>query len=127
MLKCPANYFGKGEDYILPEDRDVIREYERQFQEWESTHPDDPTGEIALAHAKSLGSPTVEKAIPQQQRVRVSEDSEPVQIEEDSQDMAELELTLPPNEIRLLKNYARFKRKRPRDIVMAWIQQFCKL
>ena len=47
--KCPVNHFGKGVNYIVPQTDDAIAEYEEQWNEWESEHPDDPTGEKAWA------------------------------------------------------------------------------
>lgn len=123
MLEVPANYFGKGENYNLPDDPEIIREFERRFQEWEAAHPEDPSGELALALAKKHNEPAKKINPPTSTGNRPAKEESA----EEGIDWAELELTLPPDHITLLKNYAKFKRRRPRDIVMGWISQFCKL
>lgn len=47
--KCPSNNFGKGPGYVVPQTDEAISEWEKMWDEWESAHPDDPTGEKALA------------------------------------------------------------------------------
>ncbi len=132
ILECPANYFGKGEEYTLPEDPDVIREFERRFQEWELAHPDDPLGELALARAKQHHEPTKKTTPPPVNQPHQQINPQPLPqsslpLTDVGDDMIELELTLPADYVKLLKNYAKFKRRRPRDIIMSWIQQFCRL
>jgi hypothetical protein len=124
-LECPANYFGKGKDYCLPDDAAAVHEFERRFAEWESAHPDDPTGELALAkweqdHANSLASKPL-------QRTRVETTGEKSSTVMESSDLKELELVLPAGHIAKFKNYCRLQRRRPRDIMMLWIEAYCKL
>lgn len=118
-IECPANYFGKGEDYNLPDDVNVIAEYERKWKEWEAAHPEDPTGEIALADAKKKGNLSTPTITSPNEEVKVKT--------EDDIDCAELQLLMPVRHIQLLKNYAKFRRRRPRDIIMGWIDMYAKL
>lgn len=122
MLECPANYFGKGEDYVLPENADELRTFEHRFAQWEREHPEDPDGSIALAHAKLNAQPTEEKNV--SPSVGPSEVFIPRAVMDESQ---KLKLELPLAYIEKLKKYASFKRRRPRDIIMAWIDANCKL
>lgn len=114
--KCPANYFGKGVDYQLPDDREAVAEYERLWREWETTHPNDPTGEIALKSWESNNGGT-----------KVALASPPVAIVEGAQssETSKLKLEIPDHVIKQLKNFASFKRKRPRDVIIELIQRNC--
>lgn len=143
MLKCPANYFGKGEDYDLPADVDVLREFERQFSEWTAAHPEDPDGSIALAHDKA--NPVIERPpkpeptptpapipIPQPEPVKIQvvvPVVEPLQISYQCSvaDSKKLRLELSVADIIKLRNYALMKRCRPRDVVSVLINTYCKL
>lgn len=136
-LKCPANYFGKGENYILPDNPEEIRDFERQFKDWEAKHPDDPTGEMALKNHKEVVR-TTPKALPAQPVVIISErDANKVifpsvaakkgVIEDDPEfQNAELELELPKYLIAQLKAFAKYKSRRPRDIVASWIRLYAR-
>lgn len=121
-LECPANYFGKGKDYILPDDPDTVAEFERRWREWEAEHPSDPTGDTALAQweAEHGGTKSRSARVPAE---IAGGDVEPG----DSDDMATLKLELPTGHIDKLKRYARFLRRRPRDVLMIWIERHCKL
>jgi hypothetical protein len=124
-LECPANYFGKGKNYTLPDDAEVVREFERRFQEWEREHPEDPTGDLALAKWEAEHSEETPRArVPAALREPTGE-KEPVV--SDDEDWKELEMILPVRHIEKLKKYASYKRRRPRDIVMLWIETYCKL
>lgn len=129
-LSCPANYFGRGEDFLLPDDAEFLLEFNRQYEEWEREHPDDPTGEHALAKWKAEGKDLTPKPLrPQPTKTHAPTPPPP----EESNDLAEdgdwdrLKLSLPDDYIQKLKDYARFKRVRPRDIVMGWIRQHAKI
>lgn len=116
MIQVPINYFGKGEDYSLPDDPNIIREFEAKWKEWDSLHPDDPMGEKALAEYKAKNKNTPEA-------YRGKEAT----IQEDASDESNrLKLELPVIVIQRLKDYAKYKRKRPRDIIMMWILEKCK-
>lgn len=124
-LKCPANYFGKGENYLLPDDAETVREFERQFQEWEQAHPEDPTGELALAKWKSEhGEDTPRPRIPAALREPTGEKIPTVDEEEE---WKEIEMVIPVRYIEKFKNYCRLQRRRPRDVFMLWIERLCKL
>ena len=123
-LECPANYFGKGKNYLLPDDAETIREFERRFQEWEQAHPEDPTGELALAKWESEVGP-INKSKPQSQLRGTTEEKTPEVSDEEI--WKELELVMPERHIEKFKNYCRLQRRRPRDIMMLWIERLCKL
>lgn len=115
--KVPCNYFGRGEDFILSDDKpDEIAEIDKLWKEWADAHPEDPLGEIALAEYKKRNRKTPEEST-----------SPSVEPEAEFQGSAKIHLELPETSIEKLKNYARFRRRRPRDIINGWIQQFCKL
>lgn len=119
MIECPHNYFGRGVDYTLPDDPVIIREIEDKWAEWEAAHPDDPTGEIAYRnHQKGnlLISKRPNLAKSTEGRVTFAEFK-----------TRKLRLELPKNEIELLKRYAASERRHPRDIIIRWIHQNCKL
>jgi hypothetical protein len=116
-LEVPANYFGRGENYILKDDPEELRWFEERFKEWESAHPEDPTGEIALQEEKR--KPSYQ---PNPTKTTITRHDD-----DDFLDSTKLRLELPTTHIEKLKNFAKFKRRRPRDIVMAWIDQYCKL
>lgn len=114
--KCPANYFGKGVNYVLPDDREAVQEYERLWQEWEAAHPNDPTGEIAL---KEWSHTTGKKVV-------FSDGPQPIiQPNDVSAETSKLKLELADSDIRLLKNFASFKRRRPRDVIAELIRTYC--
>lgn len=114
----PANYFGKGEDFILSDDKpNEIKEFDDKYKEWAEAHPEDPTGEIALAEFRKRNRITPEEEIT----------SSSSSVEPEFQGSAKIHLELPETSIEKLKNYARFRRRRPRDIINGWIEQFCKL
>ena len=116
---CPADYFGKGPEFLLPDDPQVLREFEMRFQEYELAHPNDPTGEIALAK-NTVTRPTKPLAIPTEER-----DAFDLISENDT--LSEIEMVLPIRHIQLFKRYCRFQRRRPRDVFMVWIDKICKL
>lgn len=112
----PCNYFGKGENYNLQEDNPTqVAEFERLWKEWEEAHPEDPTGEIALEDYKKRN-----RLVPEEIITKKS-------IEQDLEESSKIHLELPERLILKLKNYARFRRRRPRDIVASWIEQFARL
>ena len=51
---CPLNYFGRGENYVMPEDMALRIEMENKWEEWETAHPEDPDGSIYLDQYKEL-------------------------------------------------------------------------
>jgi hypothetical protein len=124
MLEVPANYFGKGRDYNLSDDPKELQEFERKFKEWEAAHPDDPVGEKALSEYESTRG-TSKVKIQSRPSVSFTDDDEDDDDNDDSSNKIRLEL--PSVLIMQLKRYARFHRKRPRDIVMMWIIKYGKL
>jgi len=129
MIEVPANYFGKGENYNLPDDAETIREFERRFTEWEKAHPDDPTGDIALAaYKKPLPTALVTtKSTSDSAPTPVSDDVEEEDGEEFEFNDSSVRLRIPSPILLKFKKYARYKRKRPRDILIFWITRFCNL
>lgn len=131
QLSCPANYFGRGEDFDLPDDAEFLMVFNKQYEEWEREHPDDPTGEEALKkwklERKSM-APSPSLRVPPTKRTEPAPppDEESTDLDEDS-DGDRLRLSLPDDYIKRLKDYARFKRVRPRDVVMGWIRQHAKI
>lgn len=130
MIECPANYFGRGEDYILPDDPDVVREFERKFEEWVNTHPDDPTGEQTLkAHGPQRTHRSILNRSPK--GIFINSNSEtpapPTKEKEPYVLMGEIKLRLPIKELETLKNFAIFKRRRPRDIICRLINENCQI
>jgi hypothetical protein len=111
-LECPANYFGKGKDYILQPD--FAEEFDRRWKIWEKENPEDPTGEKALAFYESSQSTErkEETANQGQTEKQALEDTKKFRLELDAQD------------IERLKAYAKYKRKRPRDIITLWIRTY---
>lgn len=119
--RCPINYFGKGENYALPDNKEACAEYERQWKEWEAEHPEDPTGEATLQAWKDQ---TGKESQPLRKVKSMSMEFDgPFSSEE----ICNVRLQLPEQEAKMLKKYASFKRKRPRDIIVALIQTYCKL
>lgn len=123
-LECPANYFGKGEDYLLPDDPATLQEFERKFQEWEKSHPEDPTGEIALAHDKIASSSSVE--VRRNGAISTEEKKSPHELLPDDSPLKEIELVMPESYIIRFKEYCKEKRRRPRDMLMVWIDEKTK-
>lgn len=155
MIEVPANYFGKGEMYFMQEDSEEMQEFIRKFDEYVVNHPDDPTGEQALADynekcrkerlfvspraalqkpASSFveGDPDVyvQGPIPYRiphprlealEKVSISVDADGDEV------WKEIKLIIPEGYYVMLKNYAAVKRRRPRDVVMKWINEHCKL
>ncbi len=158
----PANYFGKGENYVLPESMDAVREFEQQFDAWVTANPNDPTGEKAiesykahLAATKKVGIPPVFPEI--QERMSQADFEEhqkaghtlyekkieklvEAKVEsamqaqtpasptlELSGNTDQLKLQLPVELIDKLKDFAKAKRRRPRDIVITWILKHAHL
>lgn len=113
---CPANYFGKGADYVLPDSREEIQDYEEKWRKWMEDHPNDPTGELAI---KEWEATTGRKA-------KLATEPKPVG-EDLDEEFATLKLELNPNVIKQLKTYASFCRKRPRDIVARLIKAHCNI
>lgn len=117
--ECPANYFGKGADYQLPDDIKVVAEYERRWRDWESKHPEDPTGEIALREWEARGGGKGKSSSAPRETMEVDA------IEEG--ETSQLKLEMLDSDIRLLKMFASFKRKRPRDVLSTLIRQNCRI
>lgn len=171
MIEVPANYFGKGENYILPDEGEEQADFARRFDEYVVAHPEDPAGEQALrlyeenlASAKSIKqavnegiesfkptpksalapilSPVVsssfvvprpmqpkrdiEKELKEQHILPLVTEVQPSTKEEDDE-WTQIKLRIPVKYHKLLTDYATFKRRRPRDIVMKWIMQNCHL
>lgn len=125
MISCPANYFGKGEDYNLKDDPAELEEFNRLFDEYSQANPDDPTGEKALEAFKAqvllasktelpppqkktpeyVSSPSVVDEPPQPEMISVEEDHESIRLE------------LTASRIIFLKRYSAYRRMRPRDVI----------
>lgn len=124
MLECPASYFGKGENHNLSDDSaEELREFEQKFREWEEKHPNDPTGEKALAIWK-VTNPTGSKVATPKTPEPITA---PTEEEEDDSEKGSLKLVLSERQIQKIKGYARVRGCRPRDLVIEWIEKFCKL
>lgn len=116
MIKCPATYFGKGENYNLQDATpDELQKFNEDFEKWERENPDDPTGEIALEAYKRNGG----KASSSVEETPVAS----LQIMMDTP--ADLRISLPFYAIEKLKNHARLRKRRPRDIIQEWILKNC--
>lgn len=118
----PVNYFGKGEHWELPPDEAVQKEFTQRFLEYEVEHPDDPTGEIAFAEYKRkypFTGKTIPSIVEQKTFAYAPEPVEPYS--------ENLRLQIPPSKLQTLKNYAHYRRRRPRDILIEWIDKYCKL
>lgn len=140
LLSCPCTYFGKGSNYILPDDPETIREFEAKWKEWETEHPDDPTGEKALAEYlaanphTNLDAKTGHVPPPRQATQKAAtpasfqkkEELEPTNFEIENE-TRKLRLELPDEVIEKLKRYARYCRRRPRDIIIGWVEKYCQL
>ena len=149
----PANYFGKGENYVLPESLDAVREFEQQFDAWVTANPNDPTGEKAIESYKAhlaatknkvthpFATPPADVLLPSvvapppvdieklvEAKVEsVMQAQAPTPTLELSGDTDQLKLQLPVELIDKLKDFAKAKRRRPRDIVITWILENCHL
>lgn len=123
MIKCPANYFGRGENYNLPDDPSIIQEIQVLWSEWEREHPGDPTGDKALAEWKAKNP----------DKPAISRDKIPRALEEDEEEIFDnsecvnLRLQVPIETCRLFKNYAKLKRIRPRELLILWVAKYAKL
>jgi len=119
--KCPANYFGLGADYVLPEDIEIVREFELKFSDWVTKNPDDPTGELAIAaYQKYLAQnpkAKAELAKPKYDAIVINPN--------DYDDAKQLRLQLPADLLEVLKKFAKAKKRRPRDIIIHWIKTHC--
>lgn len=122
--KCPANYFGRGENFNLPDDKEFLHQYELEWQEWERAHPDDPGGEKALAEWKKWKAtqPAQPSTTPPTTGGKESIPSATVGVE-----TKELELELDPAIITKFKAYCRLQRKRPRDIFTYWVNTYANI
>lgn len=123
MIECPHNYFGRGVNFQLPDDPIIIQEIEKKWEEWESAHPDDPTGERAYVEAMKRNGKTISTR-PEIPKFVQSKEG-PVTFEENK--TKKLRLELPKREIELLKRFSAAERRHPRDIIIRWIHQNCKL
>lgn len=125
ILSCPANYFGRGENFVLPDDAAFIKEFEDQWATWEREHPDDPTGELALEAAKK-NHIQIAPSPPRPAPVVIGIAEKNLEYVENDRRIF-LKLTLPHAHMQKLKNFARLQRRRPRDIIIAWIEKLCRL
>lgn len=145
--KCPATYFGKGADYVLPDNLEIIHQFERDFDTWVRENPDDPTGEKALAlwEQSQLQPPTPpllqkKKELPLfevwpvklETEVSGFEDKIPLPTplnlpDEDGLETVQLTLELPEQYVDRFKRFCKAKRKRPRDVLLFWILQHAKI
>lgn len=122
MLKVPYNYFGQGVNYNLPDNPSVIREFEQKFKEWEEKHPDDPTGEIAYnEYILKIKEKQNEPAPPSPPPIEEKKEVEPTSLVS-----VRLKLELPEQAVKKLKNYAKMRSMRPRDILVEWIATHCQ-
>lgn len=123
ILRCPANYFGKGENYNIdnasPEE---MKRHAELFDAWGEAHPEDPLGEIALEAYKREHTNEVNPSKFPNSRQIVTEQPYNEMAEGD---WIDLRMTLPNDCIEALKRHARRNNRRPRDIVMGWIRQHC--
>ena len=137
--KCPANYFGKGEDYILTDNADEIKEFEENWKEWEVNNPNDPTGEIALQIWKDSKKKTrafvtapppiatkEEKEILQKPIIVHTRKPLPTQVIEEFKNV-DLQLKLPNYLVEQFKTFCRDQKRRPRDIMIYWIKLHARL
>lgn len=126
----PANYFGKGEGWELPDDPKIVEEFTKRFLEWEAAHPEDPTGDLALA-AFNIRHPAPTEKVKGKRDVEgqliVGPTLTIIQGPVDEPNECNLRLQLPASKLQTLKNYAHYKRRRPRDIIIDWINKNCKL
>lgn len=120
-LECPANYFGKGEDYLLSDDPKELAEFNRRFEEWERAHPEDPSGDIALAHDKIASSSSVEH---RHDGTIATEEKKTPAVKKTDETLKELEMVMPESYIKRFKELCQEKRKRPRDMMMIWIDKY---
>lgn len=152
----PCNYFGKGADYQLPEDIQSIREFEDLFDKWVTENPDDPTGEKTIELWKSqikAQTPPVSKQSEIQATPKLLPEVVPINLTASAQGFQvidgiaypiaplseqplfspvddegdEIRLKLTTHAVKLLKAYATFRKRRPRDIVMSWILTYAKI
>lgn len=148
--KTPANYFGKGADYVLPDNLEIIHQFERDFDAWVRENSDDPTGEKALAlweqsqlqppelpplQKKKELLPSVE--LPAKVEVEVEHLTptkildlalKPIVVDvEQGLETVQLTLELPEIYVERFKKFCKFKRKRPRDVLLFWILQHAKI
>lgn len=123
--KVPLNYFGRGEDFNLPDDPVFLRKFEDQYREWEQAHPDDPDGQKALDEwkkgAKATPKPKLNPELFQEATEETSL-SEP-----DYSVLERLVLKLPLREYTIFKNFCFLKHRRPRDILAIWIKNYAKI
>lgn len=130
--EVPVNYFGKGVDYQLPDDVEAVEEFNRKYAEYERDNPDDPTGALLLekynVHLKVQKSiahaPSMETKLP---GLPIQFGDEILKTEVTARGETFIRLSLPVNAIENLKKFARYQRKRPRDVVLAWIELYCRL
>lgn len=111
--EVPANYFGRGRDFILPDDTTVVAEITEKWTKYEQDHPDDPMGENILKKWEEDANRlcTVEATKNLQQARTIVSDYEFLGV------TTQLRLELPKDLINHLKGYARYTRKRPRTII----------
>lgn len=115
--EVPSNYFGKGDNYILPDDVDEVRKFEDRWKKYEAENPDDPTGELALAKFRNAHPPTNQPKPPDNPPDRI--------VLPENFEWKEIELILPVPYVERFKNFAAAKRRRPRDILMSFIDKYC--
>lgn len=51
--KCPYNHFGRGVNFVVPQEETFLQRYEAEWAEWENKHPDDLSGETAYNEWKA--------------------------------------------------------------------------
>lgn len=59
--KCPFNHFGRGVNFVVPQEEKFLAQYEKDWEAWENEHPDDLSGETAWNEwkARQVAKPSI--------------------------------------------------------------------
>lgn len=126
--KVPLNYFGRGTDFQIPDDSTVVSQIMKEIEEWETLHPDDPNGEQALAdYAKSSALQKREEELEDPKKEdKVYEPTSNNVSKKLPGSIKEIRLQISEELLTRLKAHAKYKRKRPRDIIERWIENYTR-